>query len=129
MNLQYPNRIKCSAVITHCYVKQHKYADAPEHVGVLLFFWKYRLSFHPSSVKRQDYLKPRARVWLQETRQCCKGDSDALAKYEKRLMFPSLTGLQSWQANASYCCVSIPQLALVKLLLPADKNLYIISKL
>jgi hypothetical protein len=110
------------------YVKQHKYADA---VRTMLesyyFFWKYRPLYSPiiNEEDKRLFENQEREFGYKKPDSVEKGDVDALAKYEKRLIVPEPDRFYSHGAGKPLltAVVSIPQLALVKLVLPADKTL------
>jgi len=113
---------------TVAYLKQHRFGEAASTaLKSYYFYWTYRPLFSPlipAKDKRMFESQEREFGYVVPDR-VAKDDRQALARYNKRLIVPEPDRFYSHGAGKPLlsAIASIPQLALLKLVLPPDKNL------
>jgi len=113
---------------TIAYLKQHRFGEAASTaLKSYYFYWTYRPLFSPlipAKDKRMFERQEHEFGYVAPDR-VSKDDPQALARYNKRLIVPEPDRFYSHGAGKPLlnAVASIPQLALLKLLLPADTNL------
>jgi hypothetical protein len=110
------------------YLRQHDYAAAARTMlKSYHFYWKYRPLFSPliSKDDQRSFEAEEQRFGYVKPQKVAKGDAQALAKYQHRLVVPEPDRFYSHGAGKPLlsAIVSIPQLALVGLFTRQDRNL------
>jgi len=110
------------------YLKQHRFADAASTaLKSYYFYWTYRPLYSPLIREKDKILfnaEEREFGYTKPDR-VSSDDPQALTKYGKRLIVPEPDRFYAHGAGKPLlsAIASIPQLALLKLIAPADKNL------
>jgi hypothetical protein len=110
------------------YLKQHRIADAASTVmKSYYFYWTYRPLYSPliSEKDKMMFATQERDFAYTKPASVSKDDRQALTKYGQRLIVPEPDRFYSHGAGKPLlsAIASIPQLALVKLISPNDKNL------
>ncbi len=110
------------------YLKQHRLADAVSTaLKAYYFYWTYRPLYSPL-IREQDktlFGAQEREFGYQKPDRVSKDDPQAVTKYSKRLIVPEPDRFYTHGAGKPLlsAIASIPQLTLLKLISPGDKNL------